>query len=143
MTWPIGLARSPARTRSRYAASVSTIPPPVPPSVYAGPDDRRQPDLGQGRVGELVGRSRLDDPARRVGLAEPIEQVAERLAILGHPDRLERGAEEAISWRSKTPASASAVARLSAVCPPSPASSPSGRSLAMTASTASTVSGSR
>ena len=36
ITWPIGLARRPARTRSRYSSSVSTIPPPVPPSVNAG-----------------------------------------------------------------------------------------------------------
>ena len=37
----------------------------------------------------------LDDPRRRVRLPEPVEQVAERLAVLGHPDRLERRAEEA------------------------------------------------
>ncbi len=36
MTWPIGLARRPVRTISRYAASFSTMPPPVPPSVNAG-----------------------------------------------------------------------------------------------------------
>ena len=30
----------------------------------------------------------------RVRLADPVEQVAERLAVLGHPDRLERRAEE-------------------------------------------------
>ena len=31
----------------------------------------------------------------RVRLADPVEQVAERLAVLGHPDRLERRAEQA------------------------------------------------
>ena len=36
----------------------------------------------------------LDDAARRVGLADPVEQVAEGLAVLGHPDRLERRAEQ-------------------------------------------------
>ena len=36
MTWPMGLARRPARTRSRYSASVATMPPPEPPSVKAG-----------------------------------------------------------------------------------------------------------
>ncbi len=46
-------------------------------------------------------------------------------------------------WRSRTPASDSAIARLSAVCPPRPARSPSGFSRAMTASIAGTVSGSR
>ena len=59
-----------------------------------------------------------------------------RIASSGVPSRR-------IGWRSKTPASAIAVARLSAVWPPSPASRPSGFSVAMTASTASTVSGSR
>ena len=59
-----------------------------------------------------------------------------RMASSGVPSRR-------IGYRSKTPASARAVARLSAVWPPRPASSPSGRSLAITASTASTVSGSR
>src|SRR5699024_3076890 len=34
------------------------------------------------------------DPARRVGLVDAIEQVAERLAVLGHADRLERRAEQ-------------------------------------------------
>src|SRR3990172_8230706 len=36
MTWPIGLDRRPLRMRSRYCSSVSTMPPPVPPSVNAG-----------------------------------------------------------------------------------------------------------
>ena len=36
ITCPMGLSRRPARTRSRYASSVSTMPPPVPPSVNAG-----------------------------------------------------------------------------------------------------------
>ena len=36
ITWPMGLARRPARMRSRYSASVVTMPPPEPPSVKAG-----------------------------------------------------------------------------------------------------------
>jgi len=36
ITWPIGLERSPLRTRSQYSSSEATIPPPVPPSVKAG-----------------------------------------------------------------------------------------------------------
>jgi len=36
MTWPMGLARRPARIRARQADSVSTMPPPVPPRVKAG-----------------------------------------------------------------------------------------------------------
>ena len=62
------------------------------------PDDRRQADRRERLVRRRVARrlgvapSTIDD--RRVRLADPVEQVAERLAILGHPDRLERRAEE-------------------------------------------------
>ncbi len=62
------------------------------------PDDGRQPDVREGGVGRGRARLRrgpLDDRAGRVRLADPVEQVAERLAVLGHPDRLERRAEEA------------------------------------------------
>ena len=38
--------------------------------------------------------SSLDDRARRIRLADPVEQVAEGLAVLGHPDRLERRPEQ-------------------------------------------------
>ena len=55
------------------------------------PDDRRQPDLGE-RDLDVAGL--LDDPRGGVRLLDPVEQVAERLAVLGHPDRLERRAEE-------------------------------------------------
>ena len=62
------------------------------------PDDGRQADRRERRVGRAValglGRA-LDDEARRVRLADPVEQVAERLAVLGHPDRLERRARAA------------------------------------------------
>ena len=61
------------------------------------PDDRRQPDLLE-RAGNRDVAFRLrrafDDPRRRVRLAEPVQQVAEPLAILGHLDRLERRAEQ-------------------------------------------------
>ena len=62
------------------------------------PDDGRQPDLLERPVRGLFtlrGRQPLDDRARRVRLVDPIEQVAERLAVLGHPDRLERRPEQA------------------------------------------------
>ena len=97
ITWPIGLARRPARTRSRYAASVSTMPPPVPPSVNAGRTIAGRPIVVERRsadAGAPSSRRALDDAARRVRLADPIEQVAERLAVLGHPDRLERRAQQ-------------------------------------------------
>ena len=60
-------------------------------------DDRGQADDAQCLVGGarpgLRGRA-LDDMAGGVGLADPIKQVPERLAVLGHPDRLERRPEE-------------------------------------------------
>ena len=62
------------------------------------PDDGRQPDLLERPVRGLLtlrGRQPLDDRARRVRLVDPIEQVAERLAVLGHPDRLEWRPEQA------------------------------------------------
>ena len=71
------------------------MPPPVPPSVNAGRTMAGRPisrvpraDLSRPR------RVALDDPRRRVRLADPVEQVAERLAVLGHPDRLERRPEQ-------------------------------------------------
>ena len=62
-----------------------------------GPDDGRQADRRERHVGGAVARRlgrALDDRARGVRLPDPVEQVAERLAILGHPDRLERRAQE-------------------------------------------------
>ena len=62
------------------------------------PDDGRQPDLLERPVRGLFtlrGRQPLDDRAWRVRLADPFEQVAERLAIFGHADRLERRPEQA------------------------------------------------
>ena len=61
-------------------------------------DDGRQADGRQRLVGRVVAlrlRRALDDEARRVRLPDPIEQVAECLAVLGHPDRLERRPQQA------------------------------------------------
>ena len=74
------------------------MPPPVPPSVNAGRTMAGRPIVVERLVGRGVAlrlRRALDDEARRVRLADPVEQVAERLAVLGHPDRLERRAEQA------------------------------------------------
>ena len=60
-------------------------------------DDRWQADLVQGGAGggvALLVRRPFDDPRRRVWLADPIEQVAEALAILGHLNGDERRPEE-------------------------------------------------
>ena len=61
ITCLIGLARSPARTRSQYASSVSTMPPPVPPSVNAGRMIAGRPMTASAssaeRVAGVVGRA--------------------------------------------------------------------------------------
>ena len=61
------------------------------------PDDGRQADLAQGRVGGVValrGSRTPDDPRRGVWLAESVEEGPEQLAILGHLDGRERGPDE-------------------------------------------------
>ena len=57
-----------------------------------GQADRRQGLVRRGVTGGL-GRP-FDDEAGCVRLIDPVEQVAERLAVLGHPDRLQGRAEE-------------------------------------------------
>ena len=98
MTWPIGLARRPARIALAVGRLGLDDAAAGPAERERRPDDRRQADRRERLVGRGValrlGRA-LDDDARRVRLADPVEQVAERLAVLGHPDRLERRAEEA------------------------------------------------
>ena len=51
MTWPMGLARRPARTRSRYSASVLDDAAAGPAQGERRADDGRQADLGEGQVG--------------------------------------------------------------------------------------------
>ena len=132
MTWPIGLARRPARTRSRYSASVPTMPPPVPPSVNAGRTIAGRPISARAQRRPTRSRSSGEAPSTIADGAYgwPIRSSRSRnrsrssaisIASSGVP-------EEPDGWRSNTPARASATARLSAVWPPRPASRPSGRS---------------
>ena len=61
------------------------------------PDDRGQADVRERRLGRDVAGvlvRALDDERRRVRLVDAVEQVAERLAVLGHADRLERRPEQ-------------------------------------------------
>ena len=62
------------------------------------PDDRRQADRGKGGVARdgaiLVGRP-FDDRRGGVRLLEPVQEVAELLAVLGHLDRPQRRAQHA------------------------------------------------
>ena len=97
MTWPMGLARSPLRTRSRYSASAWTMPPPEPPSVNAGRMIAGRPISASAARALLAfgGRRAFDHDRRWIGLADFVQQPAEALAILGHLDRLERRAQQA------------------------------------------------
>ena len=98
MTWPMGLARRPERTRSRNSSSVWTMPPPEPPSVKAGRMTAGTPissSAARVRSWRSAGVSPSTMTRRRVGLADAVEQRAERLAVLGHLDRLERRAQQA------------------------------------------------
>ncbi len=146
MTWPIGLARRPARIRSRNAGSVSTMPPPVPPSVKAGRMIAGRPISARAVSAEPDRSSAVAPSTIRLGAyGWPIRSSRSRNASRSSAIRIaSRGVpSNRIGWRAKTPASAMAAVRLSAVCPPRPASNPSGRSAAITASTTSTVNGSR
>ena len=111
-----------------------------------GADDRRQPDGGErlvrGGVARRLGRA-LDDEARRIRLADPVEQVAEGLAVLGHPDRLERRAEQPDRVAVEDAGVGHRGGQVQRGLAAEPGQQAVGRSLAMTASTASTVSGSR
>ena len=146
ITWPMGLARRPLRTRSQYSSSVTTIPPPVPPSVKAGRTIAGSPICASAVVAaasraagvspSTIALGAVGCPIRSHIARKSSRSSAALIAVSGVPRRR-------IGCRSKTPASESATARLSAVCPPSPASRPSGFSNAMMRSITSTVSGSR
>ncbi len=75
---------------------------------------------------------------RRGVVAEPVEQRAEPRAVLGEIDRVDAGAEDRGSRRRRGPA-----ASLSGVWPPNCTTTPSGCSSSQTASTSSSVSGSK
>ena len=73
------------------------MPPPVPPSVKAGRMIAGSPISASAASAE-ASRSASVAPStitrRRVRLLDAVEQVAERLAVLGHADGLERRAEQ-------------------------------------------------
>ena len=91
----------------------SAKPPPCPPSVNAGPDDR-----GHRRAVEVV--ERLDDRATRAPRAR---SSAPRRGRAGGPPRAgsrrSRAPRSSTPSSSSTPAASSSIARFSAVCPPS------------------------
>ena len=70
----------------------------MPPSVKAGRTIAGRSESSYerpvSRLFTLRRRQPLDDGARRIRLADPVEQVAECQAVLGHADRLERRPEQ-------------------------------------------------
>ena len=62
-TWRMGEAARPPRTMCSSSSKVWAIPPPVPPSVYAGRTTSRQADLAWRRRAPRRGRSRSRSPA--------------------------------------------------------------------------------
>ena len=73
------------------------MPPPVPPSVNAGRMIAGRPMSASAASAEAwrassSGPSTMNNGVR---LVDPVEQVAERLAVLGHPDGLEGRAQQA------------------------------------------------
>ena len=74
------------------------MPPPVPPSVKAGRTMAGSPMVSSAFCEEAARASGVSPSTIHEGAygwSEAVEQVAEGLAVLGHPDRLERRAEQA------------------------------------------------
>ena len=123
MTWPMGLARRPDATRSRYWSPLSTMPPPVPPSVNAGRMTAGRPISRAPRSAAC--RSPAWHPRRSptAGTAGRCARAASGSARGPPPSRWPRAACPADGHRAvrSTPARATSTARLSAVWPPRPA----------------------
>ncbi len=138
-TWPIGEAARPEATVSVYCASLSQIPPPVPPRVKAGRTTRGSPSCSRNArpsAGEeTVAEAGTGSPISTSSRLKSSRSSAARMARSGVPRSRTR-------LRSSTPASSRAMARLSPVWPPRVASRPSGRSRSMIRSSTGTVSGS-
>ena len=138
-TWPMGEAASPAATVSVYCASLSQTPPPVPPRVKAGRTTRGSPSRSRAArastAEDTVADSGTGSPMPTSSCLKSSRSSAARMASSGVP-------RTRTEWRSSTPASARAMARLRPVWPPRVASRPSGRSSSMIRSSTGTVSGS-
>ena len=115
------------------------MPPPVPPSVYAGRTTSGRPiSFAARRASSIVvtvAPSGTGSPISASSLPKRARSSAVRIVSIGVPS-------ERRSYFSSTPASSSATARFSPVCPPRVGSRPSGFSRAMMRSITGTVSGS-
>ena len=117
------------------------MPPPVPPSVNDGPDDRREAR----RLEQIaIASSKRVRDAALARRASPIRSIASPNCLRSSAIAIARAVAPISSTPcfSSTPRSASAIATLSAVCPPIVGSSASGFSRSMISSTNSGVTGS-
>ncbi len=137
--WLIGLARRLRSSSTANSSRVSAIPPPVPPSVYAGRLMTGNPTRSaKARPSCTVCTVRLSmtgSPMRSSNSLNACRSSAMRMLSSGVPSR-------ATPHFCSTPALASSIARFRPVCPPSVGSRPSGRSRSMMRSSTSTVKGS-
>ena len=138
-TWLMGLAASPLATMVLNSSIVVQMPPPVPPSVYAG-----RTTSGRGRVFSASYASSMDSTIALGSTGSPMSDRSWRNSSRSSALRMVcKGVPSSrTSYSSSTPSSASSTARLRPVCPPSVGRMPSGRSAAIMRVSTSTVSGS-
>ena len=138
-TWLIGLAASPPATIASNSSSVSAMPPPVPPSVYAGRTTSGRPSVASvSRASSSVCTVALGgtgSPRSSSSCRNRSRSSARRIVSSGVPS-------SRMPYLSSTPASASSTVRFRPVCPPSVGRMPSGLSASMTRSSTAALSGS-
>jgi hypothetical protein len=140
-TWLIGLAASPSVTTWRSSVSVLPTPPPWPPRVKAGRTiagrlirPSASADSASARL-FTVSDQGIRSPASFIVRLNSSRSSARRIAARSAPI-------SSTPKRSSVPSSPRAIARLSAVWPPSVGSSASGRSFSMMCATGPGSSGS-
>jgi hypothetical protein len=134
-----GLAASPAPAMRSRSSSVCAMPEPRPPIVKLG-----RITTGRPRSATVSRTSSIEWQTRDRGTSPPARPTISLNSCRSSPRRIASmfAPINSTPCLSSTPASCSATAVLSAVWPPSVASSASGRSRAMTCSTNSGVIGS-
>ena len=138
-TWPIRLAPRPADAICARECRSRAIPPPVPPSVYAGRITTGYPIawawVPASSTDRAIALSGTGSPSWVMASRNNSRSSARRIASRGVPKRRTPS-------RSRAPDSARATARLRPVCPPIVARIPCGRSRSRMRVRNSTVSGS-
>ncbi len=129
-TWLIGLAARPSETTWRSSVSVLPTPPPWPPMVKAGRTIAGRVMRPSARAASTSTRlSTVIDQ----GIRSPASVIVRRNSSRSSARRIAAWSAPISSTpkRSRVPSSCSAIARLSAVCPPRVGSRASGRSFSM------------